>query len=79
MAGSVSGVKTKIVELLLLLIALIVIINLTPTFVSTVQGLNTTGWNFTGYQAAATLIGLLPLLFIVSVVVWFMIELLTGL
>jgi hypothetical protein len=74
-----GSVKTKIVELLLLLIALIVIINLTPTFVSTVQNLNTAGWNFTGYAAAATLIGLLPLLFIVSVVIWFMIELLTGL
>jgi len=75
---AVSSVKTKIVEIILLLIALIFIISLTPTFVSAVQDLNTTGWNFTGYQAAATLIGLLPLIFIIGVVIWFLVEILSG-
>lgn len=74
-----STVKSKIVEILLMIVALIFIVSLTPTFVSTVQGLNTTTWNFTGYQAAATLIGLLPLIFIISVVIWFLVEMLSGL
>jgi hypothetical protein len=51
----------------MLLVMLIIVINLTPTFIDTVQSINTTAWNFTGSATAATMIGLLPLVVVICI------------
>ena len=69
---------SKAVDWVILIILLIIGVSLVPTVVSTVQGISTAGWNFTGYAAAATLLGLLPFIFIVGLVIYFLLELLRS-
>ena len=47
-----------------MLIVVLIYIGLIPTFVDQVQGLNTTGWTFTGYSGAITLVNLIPFVII---------------
>jgi len=46
----------------------------TPIVVDQVQGLNTTAWEFTGYEGAITLIELVPFIYVVAIlmatIVW---------
>jgi hypothetical protein len=70
------GTQSKAVDWVIMIILLIIGVSLVPTVVTTVQGITTSTWNFTGYAAAATLLGLLPFIFIVSLVIYFLLELL---
>jgi hypothetical protein len=55
----------------MLTIALILGVILVPIVVQQVQTTSTSSWNFTGHQGAATLFMLLPFIFIVGIVVYF--------
>jgi xanthine/uracil permease len=74
---SESG-TSKAVDWVVLIILLIIGVSLVPTVVDTVQGINTTNWSFTGYTAASTLMGLLPFIFIVGLVIYFLVRLLRS-
>lgn len=63
-----SGVKTKVVAFVFTLVMMIIVLNLTPTFISAAT-IDTVDWNFTGHEAAATLIGLLPMLVVIIIFV----------
>ncbi|MGB9756300.1 MAG: hypothetical protein ACPLVJ_00760 [Candidatus Bathyarchaeales archaeon] len=49
---------------------------LVPIIVDQVQSVNTTSWSFTGVSGARTLFGLIPFIFIVGIIIYFMVELL---
>jgi hypothetical protein len=49
---------------------------LVPIVVSQVQTIDTASWNFTGYAAAKTMLGLIPFVFIVGIVVYFIASIL---
>ena len=66
-----SAGRNKSSEWILMTIVLILGVILVPIVVDQVQSANTTGWSFTGYQGAKTLFMLLPFIFIVGIVVYF--------
>jgi hypothetical protein len=49
---------------------------LVPIIVDQVQSVNTTGWVFTGVSGAKTMLGLIPFVFIVGIVLYFILALL---
>jgi hypothetical protein len=55
----------------MMVIMLILGVILVPIVVDQVQSTNTTEWTFTGYAGAKTLFNLLPFIFIVGIVVYF--------
>ena len=61
----------KVTEWIILVIALIIGVILVPIVVDQIQTTNTTGWNFTGYQGAKTLFLLLPFIFIIGIIIYF--------
>lgn len=63
--------KTKATVWIMLTITLILGVILTPIVVDQVQSTNTTDWTFTGSAGAKTLFLLLPFIFIVGIVVYF--------
>jgi len=67
---------TRATKWIMLTITLILGVILVPIVVEQVQTTNTTGWSFTGYQGAKTLFMLLPFIFIVGIVVYFIASLL---
>ena len=66
----------KATEWRILTITLILGVILVPIIVDQVQTTNTTGWTFTGYSGAKTLFLLLPFIFIVGIVLYFILALL---
>jgi hypothetical protein len=62
------GTATKWI---MLSITLILGVILVPIIVDQVQNTSTASWNFTGYAGASTLFMLLPFIFIVGIVVYF--------
>jgi peptidoglycan biosynthesis protein MviN/MurJ (putative lipid II flippase) len=56
---------------IILTITLILGVILVPIVVDQVQTTNTTDWTFTGYAGAKTLFLLLPFIFIIGIVVYF--------
>ncbi len=62
---------TKATTWIMLTITLILGVILVPIVVDQVQSTNTTSWTFTGYEGAVTLFNLLPFIFIVGIVVYF--------
>ena len=73
MAGHKTG---KVNEWIMLTILLLLGIILVPMVVSQVQSINTASWNFTGYQAAKTMLGLIPFVFICGIVIYFIASIL---
>jgi hypothetical protein len=67
---------TKATTWIMLTITLILGVILVPIVVDQVQTTNTTGWSFTGASGAKTLFLLLPFIFIVGIVVYFIASLL---
>lgn len=65
---SVGDVKSKVVAFVLTLVMLIIVLNLTPVFITSAT-IDTTSWAFTGHAAAATLIGLLPMIVVIIIFV----------
>lgn len=70
--------SSKAVDWVVLIILLIIGVSLVPTVVDTVQNIDTDAWTFTGATAAATLLGLLPFIFIVGLVIYFLVRLLRS-
>lgn len=54
----------------MVVIAGIMWVIMTPILVDQVQNTNTTGWSFTGYTGAITLFQLIPFVFIAGGIVW---------
>jgi len=50
-----------------LIVVLILYLGLVPTVVDQTQNVNTTGWSFTGYAGAIILLGVIPFIFIASI------------
>jgi len=67
-----GGVQNWILVTVMLMIGAILV----PMIVSQVQSIETASWNFTGYQAAKTMLGLIPFTFIVGIVVYFIASIL---
>lgn len=59
--GAVSSIVGAVVGLV---IAVVVIVAVIPTIVDTIQDTNTTGWDFTGYEGAISLLELIPFIVI---------------
>ncbi|MEM3629104.1 MAG: hypothetical protein QXE06_07010 [Candidatus Bathyarchaeia archaeon] len=70
------GGASKATTWIMLTITLILGVILVPIVVNQVQNTSTAGWTFTGAQGAATLFQLLPFIFIVGMVVYFIASLL---
>lgn len=71
MAKSAGSGNLSASEWIILVVSLILGTILTPIVVDQVQNTNTSGWNFTGYAGAKTLFLLLPFIFIIGIVVYF--------
>lgn len=59
----------KIIGAVGIVVLTIVLLAMTPTVVDAVQNMNTSGWNFTGYQGAIQLIGLVPFVWIAGILI----------
>lgn len=59
----------KIVGAVGIVVVTITLLYLTPVIVDAVQDINTTGWNFTGYQGAIAILGLIPFIWIAGVLI----------
>ncbi len=68
--------SNKATTWIMLTITLILGVILVPIVVEQVQTTNTSGWTFTGASGAKTLFLLLPFIFIVGIVVYFIASLL---
>ena len=62
-------VANKIIGAVGIVVVVITLLALTPTIVTQVQGMNTSNWTFTGYQGAQALIGLVPFIWVASILV----------
>lgn len=63
-------------DTVVLAIMLVISLVITPVVVDQVQGLNTTGWTFTGAAGAKTLLLLIPFVWIAGLVVAIILNLL---
>ncbi|MEM5867571.1 MAG: hypothetical protein QXG39_06595 [Candidatus Aenigmatarchaeota archaeon] len=70
------GGTSKATTWIMLTITLILGVILVPIVVNQVQNTSTDSWTFTGAQGAITLFKLLPFIFIVGIVVYFIASLL---
>lgn len=68
--------QTKSASWIILTITLILGVILVPIVVDQVESIDTTAWNFTGSAGAITLFRLLPFIFIVGIVVYFIASIL---
>ena len=59
----------KIMGAVAIVVITILLLGLTPTIVDQVQGMNTTGWNFTGHEGAIALLGLVPFCWVAGVLI----------
>jgi hypothetical protein len=66
-----------VVSLVGTVVSLIFAVYLLPVVVDAIQGTNTSGWTFTGHEGAATLYGLLPFVFVIGIMLFFIIRLIT--
>jgi hypothetical protein len=66
----------KVNEWIMLVVVLMMGVILVPIVVDQVMSVNTTSWSFTGYAAAKTMLGLIPFVFIIGIVVYFIASIL---
>jgi len=66
--GTQKNPASKMVYLTVMLLLGVILL---PMVVDQVMSVNTASWNFTGYQGAVTLFHLLPFIFIVGIVIYF--------
>ena len=66
----------KINEWILLVVMLMMGVILVPIVVDQVMSVNTTSWSFTGYAAAKTMLSLIPFVFIIGIVIFFIASIL---
>jgi len=62
-----AGISSAIKQAITIIVITIALLAMTPTVVSTVQDMNTSGWNFTGYQGAVQFLGLIPFLWVAGI------------
>jgi len=63
--------KNPAANWIMLTVMLLLGVILLPMVIDQVMSANTATWNFTGYAAAKTMLGLIPFVFIVGIVVYF--------
>lgn len=61
--------KAKIIGAVGIVVIVITLLAMTPTVVDQVQNLDTSSWNFTGYEGAIALLGLVPFIWIASILI----------
>lgn len=59
----------KIIGAVAIVIIVVTLLALTPTVVDQVQDMNTTGWTFTGHEGAEALLGLVPFIWVASILI----------
>lgn len=59
----------KIIGMIAIVVIVVAGLAMTPVVVDEVQDMNTTGWTFTGSDGAITLLGLVPFIWIASILV----------
>lgn len=64
-----NQVSKKIIGAIGIVVITITLLALTPTVVDQVQDMNTTGWTFTGAEGAIALLGLVPFIWVASILV----------
>lgn len=62
-------VAEKITGAIGIVVVTIVLLYMTPVVVDAVADINTTGWDFTGYQGAIAILGLVPFIWIAGVLI----------
>lgn len=62
-------VSAKILGAIGIVIVTITLLALTPTIVDQVAGLNTDAWDFTGHEGAEAMLGLVPFVWIASILI----------
>jgi len=63
------NISDKIIGAISIVVVTITLLALTPTVVDQVQGMNTSAWNFTGYEGAIALLGLVPFIWVASILI----------
>lgn len=61
------GVGSQIEKALGVIVVTIALLAMTPVVVEFVQDMNTTGWTFTGHDAAIQFLGLVPFIWVASI------------
>lgn len=62
-------VSGKVIGAVSIVVIVIVLLSMTPTVVDQVAAMATGGWNFTGHDGAISLLGLVPFIWIASILV----------
>ncbi len=57
----------KIEQAIAVIVVTVALLAMTPVVVDQVQNMNTTGWNFTGYQGAIQFLGLVPFIWVSAI------------
>ena len=60
-------IGSTIKEAIAVIVITIALLAMTPTIVDTVQGMNTTNWTFTGHDGAIQFLGLVPFIWVASI------------
>lgn len=66
-----------VIDLIGLVVTLIISVYMIPIVVEAVQETNTSGWTFTGAEGAKSLYLLLPFIFIIGLVLYFLVALIS--
>jgi len=64
MSPKIGSTIQSAVAVIVITIALLA---MTPTIVDTIQNMDTSGWNFTGYAGAVQFLGLVPFIWVASI------------
>ncbi len=63
------SLQNKIIGAVSIVVIVITLLAMTPTVVDQVQNMNTTGWTFTGSEGAIALLGLVPFIWVASILI----------
>jgi len=63
------SLQNKIIGAVSIVVIVITLLAMTPTVVDQVQDMNTTGWTFTGAEGAIALLGLVPFIWVASILI----------
>ena len=63
------SLQNKIIGAVSIVVIVITLLAMTPTVVDQVQNMNTTGWTFTGAEGAIALLGLVPFIWVASILI----------
>lgn len=61
------AISEQIQQAIAVIVVTIVLLYMTSPIVDAVDAINTTGWNFTGYQGAIAILGLVPFLWVAAI------------